>query len=139
LWGTVFFIQRLLKTANKIVSLILAGILLLSIIGVSINEHYCLENEVITSIGIQNNIPCTCEIPMQDDCCNDVSTFYAFNGFYNLAQATVSSQPSFEVIEPIQFKLVAIANQSILYNVVKDTSNPLAESNLYLKIQSFLL
>jgi hypothetical protein len=129
-----------LKTSNQIVSFILSAILLASTIGLSINEHYCQDSLTVTSIGMESTNPCTCEFPMDDDCCNDVSTFYAFNGLFNQAPATVSSQPSFEVIEPISFNnKLAIANQPLNFNVYKDIPYPLAESNLYLKVQSFLL
>ncbi len=120
-------------------SLILVGILISSTIGLSINEHYCSNYGAITSIGLQQAIPCSCELPMQDDCCQDVSTFYSFSGFFNLAPSTINSQPVFQVVEPTYFKIVAIANQLLSYNVVKDMQYPLAEPKVYLKIQSFLL
>lgn len=122
-------------------SFLLIGILLSSTIGISIHEHYCQESLVTTSIGIDLTAPCSCEMPMPNDCCQDVSTFYAFTGLFNLVSATVNSQPHFKLLAPINFNLnvLATANQPINFYVIKDTSYPSAESKVYLKIQSFLL
>lgn len=134
---TVFIVYTELKTSKQILSFILIAILLASTIGLSINEHYCQNSLIITSIGIESTNPCTCEIPMDDDCCQDVSVFYSLIG--NFTQTTISSKPAFVVLENIKINILAIANQPLNFNVFKDTIHPLAESKVYLKVQSFLL
>ena len=134
-----FLFTNDLKTTKQIVSFLLIAILLSSTVGLSINEHYCQESLVVTSIGMDTTTPCTCEIPMPEDCCQDVSTFYALISNFSITQPTISSQPTFVVLNPIKFKAVAIAYQPLNFNVFKDTIYPLAEPKVYLKVQSFLL
>lgn len=124
---------------KHIVPFILIAILMGSTIGLSISEHYCHDSLAITSIGIDSSNSCACPIPMDDDCCKEVTTFYSLIGNFNLAQASISSQPTFELIQPIKFNTLAIAHQPLNFNVFKDAIRPLAESKVFLMVQSFLL
>lgn len=128
-----------MKIANQIVSIILVGILLGSTIGLSVNEHYCQEDHVFTSIGIDLNPQCSCDIPMPDDCCQNISTYYALVSNYNIVQTAISSQPAYEVVEPIEYNLIATDIQPLTFNVIRDFHGPFAESKVYLMVQSFLL
>ena len=126
------------KTIHQILSIIFAAGLLISIIGVPVNDHYCGDSFISTSIGLPIGDPCG-DMPMAGDCCDNEITLFSITDYF--------SNPDISVIKKIA-PVMLICNftectnvipQPVEYDIFAEHYPPPIESKIFIEIQSFLL
>ena len=118
--------------------MIFASGLLISIIGVPVNDHYCGDSFISTNIGLPLEDPCG-DMPMGGDCCNDEIVIFSVTDYF--------SSPDISIVKKIA-PITLICNYTACIKLIPQTEEielfaeyipPPLESKIFIEIQSFLL
>lgn len=126
------------KITHHILSLIFAGGLLISTIGIPINKHYCGNTYITTTIGLPLKDPCG-DMPMKGDCCNNDTHLLSITNFFNTTDLGIIKN-----VAPVMFVCnytvcTKIIPQPVEIEFFKEYIPPPIESKIFVEIQSFLL
>jgi hypothetical protein len=127
-----------MQVIRHILSFVFAGFLLISIIGVPVNDHYCGSSFVATNIGLPVNDPCG-DMPMEGDCCEDHLVMYSVTEFFSNPDHTMISKVVPAILTCNYNQCVKPITQTRVTKTFAVHIPPPIESKLYLEIQSFLL
>lgn len=126
------------KALHHILSIVFAGGLLISIIGVPVNDHYCDDSFISTSIGLPLADPCG-DMPMEGDCCDDETVLFSITDYFSNPDITF-----FKKIAPVLMvcnytECTKLIPQYVEIDIYTDHYPPPIESRIFIEIQSFLL
>ena len=126
------------RTIHQILAIIFAGGLLISIIGVPVNDHYCGDSFISKTIGMSLEDPCG-DMPMEGDCCDDEIVIFSVTDYFN--------SPDISVVKKFA-PVTLICNYTECIKLIPRTEEielfaeyvpPPIESKIFIEIQSFLL
>lgn len=126
------------ETANRVVTAFLTFWLLISIIGIPINQHYCSNHFVKTTIGTLGDDPCG-DMPMPDNCCQDKTTVYSISDFFSHSDFTFVGKVTPVILICNYTQCITLLPKLIISETPKIFYSPPTESKLFVAIQSFLL
>lgn len=117
----------------------LALLLLTSSMGVTVASHYCGNTLHHISVNAETN-PCCDKASMPEGCCHDDIEYFSVDEQYqgqNLLQISVPEFTLFSLISFFVHELLDYYEQSLTW--ISYQSPPLAESDIYIRVQSFLI
>lgn len=127
---------------RKLIHIMLALTLLISTAGFALSKHYCGEVLASVSVGAESK-PCCDPDTMPADCdCHSDTERAAVEDDFQLDQQVIKLAPN------LQFALVSFLSELRLALLLDEPSRkllfhskqpPLAESDIYVKVQSFLI
>lgn len=126
------------RVIHHILSIIFAAGLLISVIGIPVNDHYCSDTFVTTSIGLPLEDPCG-DMPMAGDCCDDETTLFSITDYFSSTDISF-----FKKIVPAMLVCNYTACTKLIplpvdHEIIAEHIPPPIESRFFIKIQSFLL
>ena len=126
------------KALRHILSLIFTGGLLISIIGIPINDHYCDNSFISTSIGVPIGDSCG-DMPMGEDCCDDVTVLFSVTDYFNNPDITFFKKIAPVILVSNYTECTKLEPQHVACDIFEDHYPPPIESKIFIEIQSFLL
>ncbi|MCJ8167128.1 hypothetical protein MKJ04_19970 [Pontibacter sp. E15-1] len=128
---------------RHLLHIVLVISLLLSTAGYAVTKHFCGEVLASVSVGAADTKPCCDPGSMPADCdCHSDTDHVSVEDDFQLDQQVIKFTP------PLQFVFVSLINELRLALLLDEPSKkllfhskqpPLAESDIFIKVQSFLI
>lgn len=126
------------RSTQYILQLSFVGVLLIAVIGVPVNNHYCGGLFVATTVGIAIEDACS-NMPMEDNCCYDETTLYSVTDYFSNPSITFISNITADILSCSYIQCTKLIPQFLEIEIFTDHTPPPSESKIFIEIQSFLL
>lgn len=126
------------QTINKILSIVFAGFLIIMIIGIPVNDHYCGGSFITTTIGLAVEDPCG-DMPMEGDCCADNTVLYSVTDYFSNSNTSFISKIAPVILICNYTACIRLIPQTEETDLIADHGPPPIESKIFIEIQSFLI
>lgn len=122
---------------QKIVSIFLIFLLLLSSVGVAISKHYC--GEILQTVSVKETAsPCCEKEGMPDNCCSDQISIEKAE-VLQLSKLTLNLSFSPYILYIVAYSLSSTDGLEQNFFVSFFNSPPITEQEIFILVQSFLL
>lgn len=127
-----------MNRSKHISQLFFAGFLLISIIGIPVNDHYCDGSFITTTIGLAIEDPCG-DLPIEDDCCEDKTELYSVTDYFSSRNINFAGKIAPVMLICNYTACIKLIPQTEETELIVDYSPILIESKIFVEVQSFLL
>lgn len=134
----LFEIAYLMNRSKYISQLFFAGFLLISFIGIPVNDHFCGGSFITTTIGLAVEDPCG-DMPMEGDCCADITVLYSVTDYFSSSNTSFINKIAPVILICNFTACIKLIPQTEETEFIADHGPPPIESKIFIEIQSFLL
>jgi hypothetical protein len=127
-----------MQTVHRLLSFVFAGVLLISIVGIPVDDHYCGGSFITTTIGLQSEDPCG-DMPMEGDCCEDDIVLFSITDYFSNLNINFFNNMAPAVLVCNYTECIKLIPEPIESRVFAEYYPPPIESKIFIEIQSFLL